>query len=217
MSRGIADCGAKRSRAALLAALFTAPVDADGDRVADRPGGGARVARVTSATETSHGLDATVVVGGRTLQQAQVALGQARVTAGPEARALRRSQQRARAAGRGVWKTCGGRFHRPSLFDAADFRAPLGGLGNVAPRRFIQARANHGGTALNVYFVAGLAPPCYQLDRVEVEYLPDRVAVTVFLGQTRPAQQCEFVGKLAAVPVTLAEPLAGRPVVDGAR
>lgn len=60
--------------------------------------------------------------------------------------------------------------------------------------------------------------PCYVLDRVEVEYLPKKVFITLFEGHS-PADEdtaCIEIAMLKTTIVELDEPLGDRKVLDGA-
>ena len=57
---------------------------------------------------------------------------------------------------------------------------------------------------------------CYGVDRVDVDYRANEVAVTVYQGRVPTADVCIEIAVLTAVRVRLDEPLAGRPIVEGA-
>lgn len=57
---------------------------------------------------------------------------------------------------------------------------------------------------------------CYGVDRVDVEYGANEVAVTVYQGRVPTAEVCIEIAVLTAVRVNLDEPLAGRQIVEGA-
>jgi hypothetical protein len=57
---------------------------------------------------------------------------------------------------------------------------------------------------------------CYGVDRVDVDYRANEVAVTVYQGRVPTADVCIEIAVLTAVRVRLDEPLAGRTIVEGA-
>lgn len=72
--------------------------------------------------------------------------------------------------------------------------------------------------SVRIHYESGVAP-CAVLDRVEVRYHPNRVAITVYEGSD-PAYKdaaCIMIAQFKAVDVSLSEPLGGRPLVDGSR
>lgn len=66
-----------------------------------------------------------------------------------------------------------------------------------------------------VRFYGGIEA-CEGLDRVEVDYEPRRIVVTLFVGRVPTAEACIEIAVLKATRVQLDEPVAGREVVDGA-
>lgn len=71
---------------------------------------------------------------------------------------------------------------------------------------------------VRVFFTSGVEP-CYVLDRVEVQYQPGQVVVTLFQGREPGSANvaCIEIAVSKAVDVTLDEPLGGRPIVDGSQ
>jgi hypothetical protein len=68
---------------------------------------------------------------------------------------------------------------------------------------------------IEVRFWGGIEE-CYGVDRVDVEYRANEVAVTVYQGRVPAAEVCIEIAVLTAVRVSLDEPLAGRTIVEGA-
>lgn len=60
--------------------------------------------------------------------------------------------------------------------------------------------------------------PCYVLDRVEVDYAPKKVTVTLFEGHTETEEDvaCIEIAVLKTTVITPDEPVGERRVVDGA-
>lgn len=115
------ECGGKEATDSMFELGFTAPRDSDGDGLYDRRGGrGHLVKLITDPTQglfDSRGrLLAYVQRTGRTLQGIQLKRGWAKVYVFRKRfkllSAFRRIQRGARAADRGVFGMCGGRFHR---------------------------------------------------------------------------------------------------------
>ncbi len=119
-----AHCGGAQATASLARLSFKHLRDSDGDGFFD--GHGSRERRLTLTTDASRPLfdkggrllAYARVRGGGDLAATQLSRGWARFTAGGESlrakRRYRRAEQRARAARRGVWRECGGDFHRPA-------------------------------------------------------------------------------------------------------
>lgn len=95
--------------------------------------------------------------------------------------------------------------------------APHPGMADVRPIRWEKAQPRRRGRELLVSFWSGVEP-CHVLDRVEVDYGPDEVVVTLFQGREPDAEDvaCAEIALLKAVRVPLDEPLDGRELVDGA-
>jgi endonuclease YncB( thermonuclease family) len=122
--RGKDACGERQARDHLLRRLFSAPEDADGDRLTDQPGGRARrviLTRdpLTPDRDTSSRLLRSVTVVGtkRTLQESMLTAGWA-IRRPDDAMRPRRRRQFERAADkaiesqRGVYASCGGEIDR---------------------------------------------------------------------------------------------------------
>jgi endonuclease YncB( thermonuclease family) len=119
------ECAGAEARARLLALAFTAPVDTDGDGLADAPGGrGRTVAARTDPTQPRADADGRLLAyvstsRGRALAPAMLEAGLARVALASERAFARqdrflRVERAAREAGRGAWSACDGDFHRPA-------------------------------------------------------------------------------------------------------
>jgi hypothetical protein len=94
------------------------------------------------------------------------------------------------------------------------FVQPRPGLVDVRPHQFERVRVT-GPRTLLVRFYGGVES-CEGLDRVEVEYEPKRILVTLFVGRVPTAEACIEIAVLKAARVQLEEPVGGRKVVDGA-
>lgn len=118
-----AHCGGAQATASLARLSFKHLRDSDGDGFFD--GHGSRERRVTLTTDPSQPLfdkggrllAYAHVQGGGDLAGTQLSRGWARFAAPGKplaaGRRYKRAEQRARAARRGVWRECGGDFHRP--------------------------------------------------------------------------------------------------------
>lgn len=123
------ECGGREATANMLRLAFSAPTDANGDGLLDQQGGVGRSVRLTTDPtqdrfDRYRRLLAYVRTSSAFLNEAQVSSGWATVyvyqgKAFRELGRLRRTQETARAAGRGVWGKCGGDFHRPAAAAAA--------------------------------------------------------------------------------------------------
>jgi hypothetical protein len=91
---------------------------------------------------------------------------------------------------------------------------PQAGLIDVRAQPWDAARAMNDRTLL-VAFYSGVHE-CYGVDRVDVEYAPQEVTVTLFIGRTGGNKICIEIAEYQAVKVRLDEPLDGRKIVDGA-
>jgi hypothetical protein len=70
---------------------------------------------------------------------------------------------------------------------------------------------------VRVHFESGVAP-CSVLDRVEVQYRPGEIVLSLFEGNDPafPNAVCIMIAQFKAVDVPLEEPVNGRRLVDGA-
>jgi len=95
---------------------------------------------------------------------------------------------------------------------------PTPGMSDVYPRAFDKVVVGDDGRTLTIFFWSGVEP-CYVLDHVDVDYGPDAITVTLFEGHDASAGDvaCIEIAVSKSVTITLDEPLAGRPIVDGAR
>jgi hypothetical protein len=84
-------------------------------------------------------------------------------------------------------------------------------------RPFDSATVGDDDRTIVIDFVSGVEP-CYVLGRVDVEEGPRAVTVTLFEGHLDTGEDvaCIDLGVFKRTTVTLAEPLDGRKVVDGA-
>ncbi len=122
--RRIGHCGGAQATASLARLSFRHLRDSDGDGFFD--GHGSRERRVTLTTDASQPLfdrggrllAYARVRGGGDLAATQLSRGWARFAASggrlTAERRYRRAERRARGARRGVWRECGGDFHRPA-------------------------------------------------------------------------------------------------------
>jgi hypothetical protein len=94
---------------------------------------------------------------------------------------------------------------------------PRAGMANVRAQPFEAAGPSADGRSLRVTFWGGVAP-CFVVDRVEVRESRDAVTVTIYAGSdpASPDVACIEIALLMAIDVTLASPLGGRSIVDGA-
>lgn len=72
-----------------------------------------------------------------------------------------------------------------------------------------------GGRTVEVRFWNGVEA-CYGLSRVDVDYRRKAVVITLHTGRVPTAEACIEIAVLKVVRLELAEPLAGRRLVDGA-
>jgi hypothetical protein len=92
---------------------------------------------------------------------------------------------------------------------------PRSGL--LKPRPHMWQRAKPvGPRTVRVEFYGGVEE-CEGLARVETDYGPEDVTITLFVGRVPGAEVCIEIAVLKAVTVELDEPLRGRDIVDGAR
>ncbi len=92
--------------------------------------------------------------------------------------------------------------------------SPRRGLVDPRPHPFQRARVA-GRRSVVVRFYGGVEA-CEGLDHVDVEYEPNRIVITLFVGRVPTAEACIEVAVLKVTRVHLKEPVAGREIVDGA-
>lgn len=94
---------------------------------------------------------------------------------------------------------------------------PRSGMSNVRPVSWSDYEVLDE-RSVRVFFTSGVEP-CYVLDRVDVQYSPERITVSLFVGSDPEAGNvaCIEIAVFKAVDVRLDEPLGARPVVDGHR
>lgn len=90
---------------------------------------------------------------------------------------------------------------------------PEDGLVNVRASAFEKAEAVDEDT-VEVFFYGGVEE-CYGLDRVEVDYEPKRVVVTLYTGSRVNVDACIEIAEHLVTTVELDEPLDGRKITDG--
>jgi hypothetical protein len=95
---------------------------------------------------------------------------------------------------------------------------PTPGMSNVGPIGWIKAVVGPDDRTVTLRFWSGVEP-CYVLDRVDVAYAADGVTVTLFQGTDPSAKDvaCIEIAVLKQTTITLDQPLAGRPLVDGSQ
>lgn len=111
-------------------------------------------------------------------------------------------------------KTTGGSVSGRSGSVAGEVRPQPGA---VSTRTTSWSRAEAiGARTVRVYYDSA-TPPCMVLDRAEVDYAADRVVITLITGRDKVAagQACATALRPVFVDLRLAEPLAGRRIVDG--
>jgi len=91
--------------------------------------------------------------------------------------------------------------------------------GTTKPRAIPWQRAKPGkdGRSVRIFFTSGVEP-CHVLDHVKVNYLAERVMVTLYEGSDRRSMQqvCIELAAFKAVDVRLDEPIGQRSFGDGA-
>ena len=91
--------------------------------------------------------------------------------------------------------------------------------GTIKPRAIAWQRAKPGadGRSVRIFFTSGVEP-CYVLDHVKVNYLAERIMVTLYEGSQRGAltQGCIALAVFKAVDVRLDQPIGKRTFGDGA-
>ncbi|HEX2178742.1 MAG TPA: hypothetical protein VHL54_04365 [Actinomycetota bacterium] len=92
---------------------------------------------------------------------------------------------------------------------------PRSGMDNVHPIGWRRAEVLDERT-VRLHFESGVAP-CSVLDRVEVQYRPGEIVLTLFEGNDPafPNAACIMIAQFKAVDVPLDEPVNGRRLVDG--
>ncbi|HJR46114.1 MAG TPA: hypothetical protein VJ927_10975 [Actinomycetota bacterium] len=95
---------------------------------------------------------------------------------------------------------------------------PRPGMDEVRPVGWENARLTPNGRSLRITYWSGVEP-CNVLDRVDLRYGDEEVAVTLFEGYDPDARDvaCIEVALRKVVVVALEEPLGGRRITDGAR
>lgn len=93
---------------------------------------------------------------------------------------------------------------------------PRPGLKGVRATSYDKVDVGEDDRTLTVFYWGGLEA-CYGLDRVDVDYSPEAVTLTVYQGRVPEAEVCAQIAQYKATKVPLKEPLAGRRIVDGAR
>lgn len=95
---------------------------------------------------------------------------------------------------------------------------PRPGMTNVAPIAWIKGDVADDGTTVTLRFWSGVEP-CYVLDHVDVRYEAGSVIITLFQGSDPSGGDvaCIDIAELKQTVVALDQPIAGRPIVDGAR
>ena len=88
----------------------------------------------------------------------------------------------------------------------------------IQPRKhpFEKSKIVKDGEAVELYFWDGIQA-CGSPQRIESEYRPGAVALTLFVGRNPKAEVCTEQAVYKMLTVSLEEPLDGRQVVDGAR
>lgn len=88
----------------------------------------------------------------------------------------------------------------------------------VQPRAhpFEKSKVVKDGKAVELYFWDGIQA-CGGPQRIESEYRPEEVALTLFVGRNPTAEVCTEQAVYKVLTVSLDEPLDGRQIVDGAR
>jgi len=138
------ECGGRRADSNMRALSFTAPRDTNGDGLFDTDGGKGR--RVTLRTDPSQDtfdrygrlLAYVTTRAGGNLASQQLAAGWAKVYVFnrpfTQVARFRAAQQRARSGRRGVWRRCGGNFHRVNSAATAAAGASRARRSAIPPR-----------------------------------------------------------------------------------
>lgn len=93
--------------------------------------------------------------------------------------------------------------------------SPRPGIVDVRARPFDDARYRAGDNTVDVTFYSGIEE-CYGLDRVEVDYRPKAIVITLFEGRVPEAEVCIDIAVQKVVTVVLEQPKGDRRIVDGA-
>jgi hypothetical protein len=94
---------------------------------------------------------------------------------------------------------------------------PRPGMDNVNPTAFDTATVGDDDRTVTIVFWSGVEP-CAVLDHIDVDDGTDAVTITLFQGSDPNAGNvaCIEIAVQKQVTISLAEPLAGRAIVDGA-
>ncbi len=91
--------------------------------------------------------------------------------------------------------------------------------GTIKPRAIAwqEAKAGPDGRSVRIFFTSGVEP-CHVLDHVKVNYLAERIIVTIYEGTGRDSlnQACIEIAVFKAVDVRLDQPVGKRTFGDGA-
>jgi hypothetical protein len=90
---------------------------------------------------------------------------------------------------------------------------PVAGLVNVRAQPLDSTKVV-GPRTVQVAFYGGVED-CYGLDRVKVREYPNRVEITVFVGEKPGSLACIDIAELQATMVTLDQPIGEREIIDG--
>lgn len=92
---------------------------------------------------------------------------------------------------------------------------PRPGMENVHPVTWRRAEMINERT-VRIHYESGVAP-CSVLDRVEVDYRPSEIAISLFEGNDPAFKDavCIMIAQFKAVDVSLDQPANGRAIVDG--
>lgn len=92
---------------------------------------------------------------------------------------------------------------------------PTPGLQNVHPIQWQDATVGSDDRTVTLTFYTGV-PECYGLDRVDTEYNPGTIRITLYEGTVPGAQVCPEIAMFVSTTVVLDEPVDGRGIADGA-
>lgn len=93
---------------------------------------------------------------------------------------------------------------------------PTAGLESVHPIQWQNAMVGADDRSVTLTWYTG-PPECYGLDRVEVEYKPGQIRLTLYEGIVPGAEVCTEIAMFVSTTVTLDESVDGRDIVDGAK